>query len=119
MGRTEVPFQPNPYWNIVSGVEYYHDQVGSDAEQRDMINNTVSSLPASILDGVTFIQSGIILLHSLDILKLRLSFGGLVNALAIQRDQSNMERLICSLQLWLKCGSNVFYSSQCAIDLFF
>ncbi|MCB0846377.1 MAG: TonB-dependent receptor, partial [Bacteroidetes bacterium] len=83
-GTVEVLSNPNPYWNIVSGVEYYHDQVGSDAEQRDMINNTVSSLPASILDGATSSNLALYSLHSLDILKLRLSFGGRANAFMIQ-----------------------------------
>ena len=88
-GTVEVLSNPNPYWNIVSGVEYYYDQAESQAGSRDLISNTYFPMRGNLLDGANSSNLALYSLHSLDILKLRLSFGGRANAFMIQGTDQN------------------------------
>ncbi|RMG22941.1 MAG: TonB-dependent receptor [Bacteroidetes bacterium] len=79
----EIHSQPIPQWNIVSGIEYYHDELKSEAWQ---IGQEVSPLSPEYADGARTDNLSFFSVHTLDILKLRLSFGGRANVFALGVD---------------------------------
>ena len=68
----EVRSQPNYYWNIVSGVEFYQDQVHSRQFGRDLFTQAIYPMRAPLLDQAKAGNMGLYSLHTLDIGKLRL-----------------------------------------------
>ena len=79
-GTVEVHSKPNLYWNIVSGVEIYQDQLNSKAYKQEVGSSQLIPTRSHLLDGSLAGSMGIYSLHTLDIVKLRLSFGGRANA---------------------------------------
>lgn len=75
-GAFEVHSQPNLYWNIISGVEVYQEGVNSQAYNSrtgfgDLRLATPKYLPGSQVNNMDIYS-----LHTLELVKLRLSFGG-------------------------------------------
>ncbi|MEM6342637.1 MAG: TonB-dependent receptor [Bacteroidota bacterium] len=83
-GNVEVHSQPGLYWNIVSGVEYYQDQVSSSLTRRALGAQDVEQLMGRLPDGSSMSQMGIYSLHTVDLLKLRLGFGARANRFILQ-----------------------------------
>ncbi|MEO1450111.1 MAG: TonB-dependent receptor [Bacteroidota bacterium] len=83
-GTVEVRSIPNPYWNIVSGVEYYQDQIKSEAGYRDPANGVVSRTRPALPNAADASNLSLYSLHTLDLLKLRLTFGGRAHALLLE-----------------------------------
>ena len=83
-GTVEIHSRPNLYWNIVSGVELYQDQVFSEAYSQEISSTERIPTRPHLLDGSLAGSMGIYSLHTLDIVKLRLSFGGRANAFLLK-----------------------------------
>ncbi|MEZ4830225.1 MAG: TonB-dependent receptor [Bacteroidia bacterium] len=78
-GMLEVLSRPNPYWNFVSGVEYYADDVLTAETGTDLNSGNVHEMTSPFQDGANVSGISMFSLHTLDVLKLRLSFGGRAN----------------------------------------
>ncbi|MEZ4775524.1 MAG: TonB-dependent receptor [Bacteroidia bacterium] len=87
-GAVEVLSSPNPYWRFVSGVEYYSDDVYTQATGREVSTGNIHGLPSTFEDGAAAAGLSVYSLHTLDVLKLRLSFGGRANLSALNFENS-------------------------------
>lgn len=92
-GTVEVLSSPNPFWNFVSGVEYYNDLVASNANGKDLMSGENFPLKGVLPDGASQSNIGLYSLHTLDVLKLRLSFGGRANAFVINASDQQFGEL--------------------------
>lgn len=74
-GRVEVLSVISPLWHISTGIEMQREAVSSEVTALDP-NGTEELLPALLPNGSTYGQMSLFSLHTLDLLKLRLIFGG-------------------------------------------
>lgn len=84
--NVEIHSQPGLYWNIVSGVEYYQDQVSSSLSRRTLGMQASEELMGRLPDGGMMNQMGVYSLNTVDLLKLRLGFGARANWFNLQSD---------------------------------
>ncbi|MDX2247238.1 MAG: TonB-dependent receptor [Bacteroidia bacterium] len=83
-GTVEVLSNPNPYWHFVSGVEYYSDDVLTGTTAKDIATGNIHGLPSAFQEGAETSGLSLFSQHTLDVLKLRLSFGARANASQLQ-----------------------------------
>lgn len=82
-GTVEVRSIPNPYWNVVSGLEYYYDKIRSEASFRDPLDGSTARTRPALPNAAEASNLSLYSLHTLDVLKLRLTFGGRAHALLL------------------------------------
>lgn len=75
-GIIEVHSQPNLYWNFVSGVEIYQEGISSQAYQSRSGSGDLRIASPRFLNGSQVGNMDIYSLHTVELVKLRLSFGG-------------------------------------------
>lgn len=78
-GTVEVHSRPLAQWNIVSGVEYYRDEINSQANLIKAGGGS-QAVRGQYADGSLATNVSIYSLHTLDILKLRVTMGGRARA---------------------------------------
>lgn len=72
----EVHSQPLSSWNIVSGIDYYKDDIESETYLRDINGQSLGIGNSKFPNGAQANNLSLFSLHTFDILKLRLSVGG-------------------------------------------
>ncbi|MEO0469636.1 MAG: TonB-dependent receptor [Bacteroidota bacterium] len=80
----EIHSEPNLFWKAVSGVEYYRDRVNSSGSRTDLMTEMTRPVRGRFANGSLANNIGLYSLHTIDILKLRLSFGGRANAFLLR-----------------------------------
>ncbi|MBC7923973.1 MAG: TonB-dependent receptor [Ferruginibacter sp.] len=78
-----VNSEPTPSWTINSGVEYYHDRVGSARRDVNEATNAVTDGRGLYPDGATSSNLALYSLHTVRLDKLTLAAGGRFNAFRI------------------------------------
>ncbi len=63
----QIQSQPASYWTIVSGVEWYFDEVGSTAFDLDETNNSRTDVRGLYADGATASNLAIFTLHNVEL----------------------------------------------------
>ncbi|RMG74230.1 MAG: TonB-dependent receptor, partial [Bacteroidetes bacterium] len=79
-----VHSHPNPYWHVVSGVEYYQDQASHAARVQPVAGGSEMEIRGWLPHQATATHLAAFTDHTLDILKLRLHLGGRAQGLGIQ-----------------------------------
>ncbi|MEL6590799.1 MAG: TonB-dependent receptor, partial [Bacteroidota bacterium] len=117
--NVEVHSQPGLYWNIVSGVEFYQDQVSSSLSRRLLGQQSVETLTGRLPDGGIMSQMGAYTLHTVDLLKLRLGFGARANRFHIESNDpffgqlnQNNQQLLGNLSAQYPLSQNYFLTSS-------
>ncbi|MEL6803461.1 MAG: TonB-dependent receptor, partial [Bacteroidota bacterium] len=117
--NVEVHSQPGLYWNIVSGVEFYQDQVSSSLSRRLLGQQSVETLTGRLPDGGIMSQMGAYTLHTVDLLKLRLGFGARANRFHIETNDpffgqlnQNNQQLLGNLSAQYPLSQNYFLTSS-------
>ncbi|GAB4404867.1 MAG: TonB-dependent receptor [Bacteroidia bacterium] len=85
----EVLSLPSPYWHIRSGVEYYHEQIATRTTLTD--SSETRLLRGLLPEEATAAQLALYSFHTLDLLKLRLSFGGRLQGMQMETSDSQFE----------------------------
>ena len=80
--RIEVVSQPNQYWKAISGISYSQDQVFSEVFENN--NPGPNALVTNFPDEATSASVSLYSMHTVDILKLRVSMGGRAQAYSIK-----------------------------------
>jgi len=93
----EVQSSPIRYWQFVSGVDFYADQFESQATYKGSAS-IVNEDRGTYATDATASQVSLFSLHTLDLLKLRLSFGG--RAQAYTQSYDNRQE-----QVWVLIGN--------------
>lgn len=78
--RGEVVSAPSALWHIYSGFELIDERVSSDMQPAAALPDGVALRPTLLPDGSRSGQGSLFTLHTLDLLKLRLTFGGRAQA---------------------------------------
>ncbi|WNJ18518.1 TonB-dependent receptor [Pontibacter sp. G13] len=78
--KFEVKSQPNLYWNLVSGVEWYYDQANTQAQLFEDGNEDPMPTRGMLPDGSIGRNLSVYTIQTFDVLKLRLTFGGRATA---------------------------------------
>lgn len=82
-GTVEVHSRPMAQWNIVSGVEYYKDEILSEASL-GKAGGISQPVRGQFADGSLATNVSLYSLHTLDILKLRVTLGGRARAYQLE-----------------------------------
>jgi len=78
-----VHSQPGTHWSASSGIEYYHDQVGSRRNDVDTQNGQATARRGLYPDGSTYANLAAYSLHTLELNRWRLSAGARWNTFQI------------------------------------
>ncbi|MCI4668175.1 MAG: TonB-dependent receptor [Bacteroidia bacterium] len=89
-GDISVTSQPIPYWQVVSGVSFTQQQNQDIESSYQSFGNGTEQIRGRIPDNAIAGDFSLFTAHTLDVLKLRLSFGG--RAHAYRRDFLDQER---------------------------
>lgn len=80
--KIEIISQPSQYWKAVSGISYSQDQVFSEVTDNNRLGPT--SIMGNFPDEATSESVSLYSMHTVDILKLRVSMGGRAQAYTIK-----------------------------------
>lgn len=108
----EVHSQPIPKWNIVSGIDYYQDQVSSSASRFDVQAQLLESTRSRFINGSQATNLSIFSTHTLDVLKLHLSFGGRANIYSIGANEPIFNRIRLSPEAFVSNFSALYPLSR-------
>ena len=78
----------NKNWNVSSGVEYYHDEIGSKTNSMDQESGTSLALRGLYPDGSSYDNFAVFTLHSYDLPKWNFSGGLRYNLIQLQLEDS-------------------------------
>lgn len=79
----EVISNPTTHWNAQSGIEYYFDEVASEAADLNTVTNAETDVRGSYADGSTAANLAIFTNHQVDWKKFQFSSGLRFNAVAV------------------------------------
>lgn len=76
----EVQSEPFSLWHAITGLDWYHDEMGGKGEQLTPGNGSPDPIPTRIPQEATQTNLALYSYHAIDILKLRLTVGGRTQA---------------------------------------
>ncbi len=97
----EVISQPASFWKTQSGIEYYFDNVGSEASEVNNVTQTETSVRGSYTDGSTLANFAVYNNHQVEWEKFKFSAGIRFNAITVSVEDPSFGNQIINPAAWV------------------